>query len=353
MSKYYKIVLLIACTAFFSFSCQSNPGQKTKNDQPLAETMADGLHEEIEVPPYLDKLPVSSFGEIWAYLVSGREASLKNTYPLTDIGYFGAEIDTYGRLTSVPDPKKIADFPGRVHLVVVCNSRTLSYFSLEEGSLVRKQLIYDLLEASKKFDGLQIDFELVPAQSRAAFHSFLKELKTGLKNKPFTIALPARRRTLEDDVYDYAAIAPIVDRIFVMAYDEHWSTSAPGPIASMDWCKAVAEYSLRVIGPEKLVMGLPFYGRAWGNTNPSRAYIFSAIERIKKEHNIRNVQRENGIPKFTYEVPVKVTVYYEDDFSLSARMEMYRSLGVKSIGFWSLGQESPTFWYFLRLEEPR
>jgi spore germination protein YaaH len=134
-----------------------------------------------------------------------------------------------------------------------------------------------------------------------------------------------------------------------MAYDEHWSTSAPGPVASMNWCRSVAAYSLEAVGPEKLIMGIPFYGRTWGNSNTFRAFYRSGIERIKKENNVTEVRRENGIPTFTYEIPMTVTVYYDDDYSLSVRMEMYRTMGVKSVGFWTLGQESATVWDLLAL----
>jgi spore germination protein YaaH len=111
----------------------------------------------------------------------------------------------------------------------------------------------------------------------------------------------------------------------------------------------VAEYALSVIGREKLIMGLPFYGRAWGD-NPSKAYLYSSIETLKDENHISEIRRENGIPTFDYEVPVSVKVYYEDDYSLSARMELYKSLGARAIGFWRLGQETPAVWKILRLE---
>jgi spore germination protein YaaH len=221
---------------------------------------------------------------------------------------------------------------------------------LEEGSAVRKRLVADLLAAAAGFDGLQIDFELVPARDGGAFLSFLAELRAGLGEKLFTAALPARLTPLKDDVYDYGKIAPLVDRILVMAYDEHWSTSEPGPIASMDWCRSVAAHSLKTIGPEKLILGLPFYGRTWGDVNTFRAFFHSGIERIRRENNITEITRENGIPTFTYEIPVTVTVYYEDDHSLSLRLEMYRSMGVSSVGFWCLGQESETIWSRIGLD---
>jgi len=310
----------------------------------------DFLPAELELPPLNENLPVTNFREIWAYLVSGREQALNLKYPITDLVYFGAEVDAYGKLVEVPAFRNISSFRGRKHLVVACNGRALTHFALAEGSPERIALVRDLLEAAKPYDGLQIDFENVPARDGEVFLSFLRELRSGLENRLFSVALPARSRTVSGDVYDYAKIKPIVDRIFVMAYDEHWSTSAPGPIASMGWCQRVATYSLGVIGPEKLVMGLPFYGRSWGSQNLNVAYIHSTVERVKNEQNIGEIRRESGIPYFKYEIPISVTVYYEDAYSLSARLDMYRKMGVASVGFWRLGQETLAFWPQIGLE---
>jgi spore germination protein YaaH len=304
-----------------------------------------------EIPPEFDSLPVSSFGEIWGYLLRGQEGALDRAPPLSDIGYFGAEVDSYGRLTGVPDPLKIRSFPYRIHMVVTCGSRGLAHFVMEPGSRARERLITDLLDAAGPFDGLQIDFELIARDDGEAFRSFLEEIRAGLGEKRFTIALPARTGKLENDVYEYQKILPLVDRILVMAYDEHWATSEPGPIASVDWCRSVAAYALSAIGSEKLIMGLPFYGRTWGNVNPNRAFFHSGIERIKRENNVDGIIRSDGIPMFTYEVPVTITVFYEDEYSLSTRLDMYRNMGVQSVGFWALGQETPLIWELLRLEK--
>jgi spore germination protein YaaH len=282
--------------------------------------------------------------------MTGREPSLTRGLPLSDLGYFAAEVDSYGKLVNVPVRSRIS-FPGRVHLVATCGSASLTHFVLLPERPERKALIADLLAAAKNYDGLQIDFELVPARDGEAYLSFLKELRAGLGNKTFSVALRAYTRKIADAVYDYEKVAPIVDRIVVMAYDEHWSTSAPGSIASLSWCRDVASYALRVIGREKLIMGIPFYGRAWGDSNPSRALIYSTIEGIIRDMKVAEIRRESGIPFFDYDVPVAVKVYYEDVYSLSTRMNLYKSLGVGSIGFWSLGQETPLVWKNLRLEQ--
>jgi len=356
--KYYLLVLFLL-TGFIS--CGSASSKSSKTSAPAAaSTAAAGADENqpdedgnddfvVELPPPGSNLPISSFHEIWAYVVADREAAFRPGMPISDIGYFGAEINSYGTLVDVPKRSKLRNFSGRVHLVVACNGRSLSHFVLKHGSTERRNLIADLLAAARDYDGLQIDFENIPQRDGEPYLSFLKELRAGLGNKMFTVALAARSKKIADDVYDYEKILPVVDRILVMAYDEHWSGSAAGSIASLAWCKRVADYSLKVIGKEKLIMGLPFYGRGWAKPSHSQAYLYTTVERVMKENNIKNIRRENGIPAFDYDATVSVKVYYEDEYSLSARMEMYRSMGVNAIGFWRLGQETPAVWPILKI----
>jgi spore germination protein YaaH len=292
---------------------------------------------------------VSDFDEVWAYLVQGREAALTEGLPISDLGYFGAEVDSYGKLTGVPNPGDVPPFGGRLHLVVKCDSYSLTHFILKEDSPERRELVADLLAATRNFDGLQIDFENIPSRDREQFFSFLAELRAHLGDKFFSAALRARTRALNNDVHDYRRISPLVDRILVMAYDEHWGGSEPGPVAGMEWCRNVAAYALSVIGRGKLIMGLPFYGRAWIEPSPAKAYTYPQIETLLSENGVREIQREEGIPSFEYETPVIVKGYYEDAVSLAARLRMYKDMNVRAVGFWRLGQESPAVWDALRL----
>jgi spore germination protein YaaH len=333
---------------FFLLFAQCSIIPKIRADNDILQPPEEESFYQIPVFQAGNDLPVTEFGEIWAYVVAGNESALTRGLPLSDIGYFGAEIDSYGSLTDVPKRQNLT-FQGRVHLVVACNSRSLTHFVLIGDRPERKALVAELTAAARNFDGLQIDFENVPARDGSAFLSFLVELRAALPDKMFTIALPARTRKLADDVYDYERIKPHVDRILVMAYDEHWSGSNPGSVASMDWCRRVADYSLRAIGPEKLIMGLPFYGRAWGDYSPSRALINKTIQGIIKDEKVAEVRYENGIPVFTYNKNVSIKVFFEDEKSLTARMGMYKSMNVSSIGFWRLGQETAEVWKYLKL----
>jgi spore germination protein YaaH len=344
-------VILLGC---YSPPVQPNPEiPVTEQIETIAdeeELTEEFVLSEFELPPPNATLPVSNFKEIWAYLVAGRESALNLNYPITDLVYFGAEVDFYGKLVDIPNYRNISSFRGRKHFVAACNSGSLTHFVLMEGSNERKALIRDLLEAARPYDGLQIDFEYIPLRDGEAFLSFLREIRSGLGSKIFSIALKARTRAISDDVYDYNKIKPIVDRILVMAYDEHWSTSEPGPVASMGWCQRVASYSLDTIGTEKLIMGLPFYGRSWASENLNVAYVHSTVERVMNEQNVKEVQRESGIPYFKYTKTLSATVYYEDAYSLSARLDMYKKAGVNQVGFWRLGQETGEFWSVIGLE---
>lgn len=319
----------------------------TENSEEYDEELS---YTAVDMPKDKDDLPSNSFEEVWAYLVSGNEKNLNVEYAISDVVHFSAEIDRYGHLAGIPRRKAVTRFNGRVHLAIVCDSAGLTHFVIQGGSEARKQLVQEIFSAVKDYDGLNVDMENVPARDAEHFLSFLSELRAGLGGKMLSVCVPARTRA--GGVYNYDSIAKLADRVFVMAYDEHWSGSSPGPVASMNWCKAIADYGLHAIGQEKLVMGIPFYGRGWGDKSTSRALIHSTTEWHKEEYGAQNFHRVNGIPTFTYDVTVKVTVYYEDEYSLAARMQMYRGQGVQKIGFWRLGQEPPGIWQLVNIEPP-
>jgi spore germination protein YaaH len=85
--------------------------------------------------------------------------------------------------------------------------------------------------------------------------------------------------------------------------------------------------------------------------NPNRALIYSTTEGIMRDQKVTEVKRESGIPYFKYTMQVSVTLYYEDAYSLSARLDMYKKTGVNQVGFWRLGQETKSIWSVIGLEK--
>ncbi|WP_304221205.1 glycosyl hydrolase family 18 protein [Gracilinema caldarium] len=292
-----------------------------------------------------------TFSEIWAYVQAGEESALDPSWPISDVALFSASISSTGKLRGVPNRNKLAHFKGKVHLTIVeLSNYALTHFCLSPEFTLRSKLIEQIVQAAKPYDGINIDFEAVLTEDKEYFISFLKALKTRIGKKTLSVALPARTKK-ENEAYDYERIAAVADRIIVMAYDEHWSGSQPGSIASLQWCERVADYALKSIGGKKLVMGLPFYGRAWGEINPSRAYRFSSLSKLMEEKGIQETRRVDGSVYFEYNELIKVQVYYEDHRSIHQRAALYYNQGVNSIAFWRIGQEDQEIWKFLFLKK--
>lgn len=63
--------------------------------------------------------------------------------------------------------------------------------------------------------------------------------------------------------YDYSALAEYADHLLIMAYDEHYEGSEAGPVASINFVENSIKYALSKTAPDKIVVGVPFYGRVW------------------------------------------------------------------------------------------
>ena len=288
------------------------------------------------------------FDEVWGYVMISRLKDYDDMTPLTDVGLFAAEINSYGELTNVPKRTAVGkNFKGRVHLVTICESTSLSHFCIDPKYGVRDKIVEGLLEACEEFDGLQVDWELIPSRDADNFLSFLKELKKGLGKKPLTVCVPARTKTLKQDVYSYEKIGKIADRIMVMAYDEHWTGGPAGSIASMDWCEKIADYAKTVWPANKYIFGLPFYGRIWGNKSVKQALAFNGMNRTAHENGVVTIERERGVPHYKYKVEVEVEGWYEDAYSNVERSRMYKQKGYNCIAFWRMGQEDVAVWEWI------
>jgi spore germination protein len=290
------------------------------------------------------------FNEIWAYLMTGEEQFIPGQSSITDLAYFSARISSKGELFGIPDIRKLARIEARKHLVVAeVSNQALVHFILNPAYPLRDRLVRDIAAAAVPYHGVNIDFELMRTDDAPAFLEFLKLLKQALGPRMLSVCVPARTRKM-NDAYDYEAIAAIVDRVFVMAYDEHWSGSVAGPVSSISWASRVSSWATKVVNPEKLIMGMPFYGRAWGDRNPAGAYKHSGVSRIINETGVAWDRNPEGIPFINFQETIDYTLFFDDAESIRQRGLAYRRDGIRKVGFWRLGQEDPAVWDILGTE---
>jgi spore germination protein YaaH len=129
------------------------------------------------------------------------------------------------------------------------------------------------------FVGWQLDLEYIAPEDESYYTQFVQRAAAGLhrEGKLLSIAVVPRFSDVYPDAdpsqefhsdewgapYDFRALGRVVDFMTLMAYDQHSSTTPPGPVAGYDWAKAALDYATARVPCQKILLGIPFYGREW------------------------------------------------------------------------------------------
>jgi spore germination protein YaaH len=203
------------------------------------------------------------------------------------------------------------------------------------------------LAKSLSVDGLDLDYENLPASERDAFTAFVGRLAADLHASDLSLSVtvqPKRRETSSKGpgAADWRRICAVADRMQVMLYNQHNAATGAGPIADLDWIGGIVDYGLDTCPASKLVPVVKVSGMDWG---PAKAEWRSFAEvsstraalrpRLRREHVSR-------VPWFSYHGDDgRHVVYFEDAASLGAKAERLRARGLSTIVLWSLGSEDP------------
>ena len=287
--------------------------------------------------------------ETWGYLMKGEESYFPKRSSITDVAYFEMKIDVNGDLKgnlSTPTLPLELRKNTRSHIVITSSHHPDLYHHYLNNELpFRTNIINNIVKISKNFDGVQIDFEGINQRDGTNFLNFLCDLKQSLpKDKILSVAVMARwknhKKLYPMDAYDYSIIGRIADRVIIMAYDEHYRTGSPGPIASLPWCQKIYEYALDTIPKNKIIMGIPFYGRAWQQLPKVSKY--SDIEKLIKNSNLKTSL--DTIDGGSFEINGIINIHYETLKSLISKRNFYFSNPIKGVAYWRISQEPKNFW---------
>ena len=94
---------------------------------------------------------------------------------------------------------------------------------------------------------------------------------------------------------DYAAIGRAADQVRLMAYDYHWASSAPGPVAPISWVRDVLRYAKTQIPASKIILGVPLYGYDWVGHHGTGVSWLQALRLSRQYHAAAHYdQAESG-----------------------------------------------------------
>ena len=182
----------------------------------------------------------------------------------------------------------------------------------------RNNLIDDIedLVDDNNFDGINIDFENKWSETIDDYSRFLKDLNRALGRDTLTCTVEARMRPEHrwrdvpnkiEYANDYEAINEHCDIVELMTYDQqradlYFNDQRKGlpynPVADIDWVEHVLEFALEDIDADKILLGIPTYGRAYDVTvAPDWYRDYKAVASV--DHS-RAVVLANDI----YDVPI-------------------------------------------------
>ncbi|MFO1431535.1 MAG: glycosyltransferase [Candidatus Competibacteraceae bacterium] len=196
------------------------------------------------------------------------------------------------------------------------------------------------------FVGVSIDFENIPTKAQPAFQHFIDELYAVFhpKNLLLSVNVPA-----SDPAFNYRKLAHSTDYLILMAYDEHWSSGSPGPIAGMPWFARVLQQRRAEIPPEKTIVALGNYGYDWpvGKTAEEMTFEEAVITAKESEGKV-HLDRVSLNPTFDYADDDNKLhhVWFMDAVTVFNQMVAARALQPRGFALWRMGSEDPSLWRF-------
>ncbi len=154
------------------------------------------------------------------------------------------------------------------------------YYNPSSGPITtpaeQKNLVQQLVGIVQQndYDGLSIDFEsqgsggLSVASASQQYTSFIQQLGTALHGIGKKLMIAVYASSYPSTIYNYAALAPYVNWINIMAYPEHNSSTPAGPTQGYPWLEGIVQNALATgVSPSQIILGVAPYGHSWTYTN--------------------------------------------------------------------------------------
>lgn len=253
-------------------------------------------------------------------------------------------------------------------LFVLTNFRNRKFDSDLAASVLRNPQIQETLITNilnkmreKGYSGLNIDFEYVYPEDRENYNNFLRRVVARLRPEGFLVSTAlapkesAEQQGLLYEAHDYKAHGEIVDFVVLMTYEWGWAGGRPWAIAPINKVRDVLDYAVTAIPPEKILMGIPLYGRDWRIPwqQGTIARTVSPVEavRLATKYGVSiqyNETYQAPFFRYTDENGQEHEVWFEDARSMQAKYDVMKQYGLRGASYWVLGSPFPQNWPVLQ-----
>lgn len=290
-----------------------------------------------------------------------------NWNQLTDICYFSYEVNpengkplTMNGFENAQVLDSALKHQVRIHLCVTLFGNHSQFMSnlASEDTLINR--LSKLVEGGT-LQGINIDFEAIPSSQREKFTAFIIRLSETIKSQsPETILSIASPAVNWNNTFDLKQLAPFIDFFMVMCYDYYWNGSAvAGPVSGLYPLESGYNYSvsrtlkyyLSEVKPDKIVMGVPYYGRTWptGQAQAPTATLGNGValmySTIKNDAqgfyswNTAKFDMNSRSPYYGYQANGWNQCFTDTYNSLALKYDVALGLGLRGIGIWALGYD--------------
>ncbi len=291
-----------------------------------------------------------------------------NSLQTVSPSYFDINTDGSLKLNSVS--KELIDHmhANKIRVVPFVSNhwdRTAGINALKNADTITTQIAAYVNQYN--LDGVNVDIENVTELQRSQYTDFVRLLRQKIPaEKEVSVAVAANPNnwaTGWQGSYDYAELAKSSDYLMMMTYDEHYEGSAAGPVSSIQFVENSIQYALTKASADKLVVGLPLFGRIWSTNDTSimgKGIPLNTINQMIVDYKaVVTYDSASQSPKAEFEIktgdkqymaggkvlpPGKYVVWFENAQSLEAKLDLIRKYDLKGAGSWALGQEDASIW---------
>lgn len=202
---------------------------------------------------------------------------------------------------------------------------------------------------ARNLDGIELDYEGLLPQDRNKFTAFVKLLAAELhkRNKLLSVTVQAKVKEPGHNgstkAQDWKGIGQYADKVHIMAYDYHWKTSPPGPIAPIGWVENIAKLANKTIPSSKAVLAVGTYGYDWRSGRALTITVAQARALAKKAK--KRIQRDAKSKELYLRLkPGKPQIWLQDSGSLRLKLQIVKKYDLGGVFFWRLGNEQISYW---------